>query len=114
MTSTSALSCFPFVAPGLTGVMGFLVGLASVCTAVLDEGISSQASPAMVSSLRKNGHNFASIERDSFASAEEIGIGDDLTITVATSEVGNVRRFRAVGVAEEPAVGVEKSLQSDV
>lgn len=62
----------------------------------------------------KNGHSFAKMERDSFASAEEIGTGDDLIIAVATSDVGNARRFRAVGVVEEPGVGVEKSLESNV
>jgi hypothetical protein len=103
------------MAPGLEGAAGFfLLGLASTCTAALEEGISSQASPAMVSSLMKNGHSFARIEMDSFASAEEIGTGDDLMIAVATSDVGNARRFRAVGVVEEPVVGVEKSLDSSV
>jgi hypothetical protein len=68
----------------------------------------------MVSSFTKNGHSFARIERDSFASAEDIGTGDDLMIAVATSDVGSARRFRAVGVAEEPDVGVEKSLESNM
>ena len=115
MTSSSALSCFPLMVPGLEGVTGFvLLGLVSTCKATLEEGISSQASPAMVSSFKKNGHNFARMERDSFASAEDIGTGDDLMIAVATSDVGSARRFRAVGVAEEPGVGVEKSLEQHV
>jgi hypothetical protein len=101
--------------PGLEGAIGFfLLGLAFTCRAGLEEGISSQASPAMVSSFMKNGHNFARIERDSFASAEDIGTGDDLMIAVATSDVGNVRRFRDVRVVEEVVVGVEKSLESNV
>lgn len=115
MTSSSALSCFPPTVLGPDGAIDlFLVGLVSTCAAVLEAGISSQASPAMVSSFRKNGHSFARMESDSFASADEIGTGDDLMIAVATSDVGNVRRFRAVGVAEEPVVGIEKSLESIV
>jgi len=113
VTSSSALSCFPLTVLGLDGATDlFLLGLASTCVAVLEEGISSQASPAMVSSLMKNGHSFARIESDSFASADEIGTGDDLMIAVATSDVGNARRFRGVGVAEEPVVGIEKSIQT--
>lgn len=93
----------------------FLVGLSSTPDAMVDAfgaGISSHSAPAMVSSLTKNGHSLARMLKDSLASAVEIGTGDDLMIAVATSEDGRARRLRLVGVAEEPAAGVEKSLQS--
>lgn len=73
-------------------------------------GISSHSFPAMFNCLRKNGQSLVKITRDSFASAEEIGTGEDLITAVATSDAGNARRFRVVGVAVADA-GVEKSLE---
>lgn len=61
-------------------------------------------------SLRKNGQSVVSRLSDSWASAEEMGTGEDLTIARATSEVGNARRLRAVGVELDPT-GDEKSLR---
>lgn len=40
-----------------------------------------------------------------------MGTGEDLTIALATSAVGNVRRFRPVAVP--PVTGVENSLIGD-
>lgn len=72
-------------------------------------GISSHASPAMSICLRKKGQSFVSRFSDSWASAKEIGTGEDFTIASDTSEVGSVRRLRAVGVELDPT-GDEKSL----
>jgi hypothetical protein len=100
--------------PGLGGAVAFiLVRLPSTfdaAVAAFAAGISSHSTPPMLSSLTKKGHSLARMPKDSFASAVEMGTGDDLMMAVATSEVGKARRLRAVGVAEEPAVGVEKSL----
>ena len=118
VTSSVALSTFP----GLGGTRGRFEGLASTAAdanpaGVLlfpDDtvaGISSHSSPAMFSGLRKNGHRLVSISSDSFASEREIGTGEDLITACATSEVGRVRRLRAVGVALLLlAAGVEKNL----
>ena len=46
---------------------------------------------------------------DSFASAVEMGTGDDLTIAAMTSVIGKARRF-LLGVNDMPVVGLEKSL----
>ena len=98
------------IEPGLEGSTGFrLLGLVSTCAA----GISSHASPPMVSSLTKKGQSPARIERDSFASADEIGTGDDFMTAVATSDAGRARRLRPLGVRAEPVAGVEKSLNNE-
>ena len=47
---------------------------------------------------------------DSFASAVEMGTGDDLTIAAMTSVIGKARRF-LLGVNDVPVEGLEKSLQ---
>ena len=49
------------------------------------------------------------IDIDSFASAVEMGTGDDLTIAAMTSVIGKARRFLP-GVNDVPVVGLEKSL----
>jgi hypothetical protein len=46
---------------------------------------------------------------DSFASAVEMGTGDDLTIAAMTSDKGKARRF-LLGVNDVPVAGLEKSL----
>lgn len=112
--SSSALSFFPLLAPGLEGgIRPCLVGLPSIVGLTVPEpeaGISSQSTPAILSRLRKKGHKFARITSDSFASAEEMGTGEDLTMAMVTSDVGNARRLRAVGVIEDPDAGVENNL----
>jgi hypothetical protein len=47
------------------------------------------------------------------ASADEMGTGEDLTIAVATSDVGKARRLRAIGVEADPVAGVENNLQKN-
>lgn len=112
-TNSCALSSFPLNLPGLEGAFCLaLVGESSRDGLLLfgaGAGISSQSSLEKVSCFKKNGHNLMSIARDSFASAVEIGTGEDLIMAVTTSEVGNARRFR-VGVDEPLVGGFEKSL----
>ena len=48
---------------------------------------------------------------DSFASAVEMGTGEDFTTAVMTSAIGRALRFLE-GVEDPPAVGLEKSLRS--
>lgn len=106
VTSASALS---ITDPGLLGTSGFLDGLPSE----LPEdgaGISSHASPPMVSCFKKKGHSFASIASESAASAEDIGTGDDLTMAGFTSDMGSARRLRTVEDEVDPSAGVEKIL----
>ena len=86
------------------------MGVASVLRAACEAGISNHSSPAMLSSFTKKGQSFVSMESDSLASADEMGTGEDLITAVTTSGVGNARRFRVVGVVDEPATGAEKSL----
>lgn len=76
----------------------------------VEAGISSHSFPAIFNCLIKKGHSLARRANDSFASAVEMGTGDDFMIAVATSDNGNARRLRAMGVAEEPVTGVENSL----
>lgn len=116
--TSSALSSFPLMGgPGLggaTGLRGLLLALVlgpsiSVVVAVVGAGISNHSTPAISMSLMKNGHRLVRRPRDSCASAEEIGTGEDLTIASATSNFGKARRFLADGVVLEPT-GDEKSL----
>jgi hypothetical protein len=62
--------------------------------------------------VRKNGQRSVIIDRDVSASAREIGVLDDLTITSATSANGiALRRVRGGVVREdEDAPGAENSL----
>lgn len=53
------------------------------------------------------------MERDSLASAAEMGTGEDFTMAVATSEVGSARRFRVLDEEADPT-GAEKSLSNDI
>ena|SRR5882762_10370593 len=118
--SISALSFLPFTGgPGLglaTGLPG-LPGLPSTLSvaepevAVVGAGISTHSSPPMFISFRKNGQRLVRRLRDSWASADEIGTGEDFTIASTTSDVGRARRLRAAGVALDP-VGEEKSLRN--
>ena len=78
--------------------------------AVIGVGISNHSSPSIFISLRKNGHRLVRRPRDSCASANEIGTGDDLTTASATSDFGRVRRFLADGIVQEPT-GDEKRLR---
>jgi hypothetical protein len=60
--------------------------------------------------LRKNGHKEAKMARDSWASAVDIGTGDDFKTAEATSEAGKARRLQV----ESPVFdveGPEKSLE---
>lgn len=50
--------------------------------------------------------------RESTASADEMGTGEDLMTAVVTSESGRARRLRRDGDADVPAAGDENSLQS--
>jgi len=116
LVSTSSALSFLFLTgePGLGGAVG-LVGLPSafvVSEAEVGAGISSHSSPAMSISLRKNGQRLERRWRDSWASADEIGTGEDFTMASATSDVGKARRLRAVGVMFDPA-GEEKSLRRE-
>ena len=103
--------------PGLNGILGLLFeGVPSVDTAeveaaatLLEDGISIHSSPDILSFFTKNGQSLINIEMDSFASAVEMGTGDDLTIAAITSVIGKARRF-LLGVNDVPAVGLEKSL----
>ena len=92
---------FPFVgeSPEVDALLG-----------VEGAGISSHSAPDISSFLRKNGHNLMSIVMDSFASAVEIGTGEDLTTAVMTSFKGRALRLRE-GVEEPPPAGLEKSLE---
>ena len=112
-TNSCALSVFPFNLPGLKGSFcSTLVGESSrggLLLFVAGAGISSHSSPEKFSCFKKNGHSLMSIARDSFASAAEIGTGEDLIMAAMTSEVGSARRFR-VGVDEPQVGGFEKSL----
>jgi len=76
-----------------------------------EAGISSHSCPSISRSLRKDGHRLVKIERDSWASALDIGTGDDFKTAAATSEAGRARRLRA----ESPTFvvdGPEKSLDN--
>jgi len=106
----SATLFLALVGPGLGGAPDLPVSTLSEAVAS-DAGISSHSTPAMLSCLRKKGHRFVRIVRDSFASAEDIGTGEDFTIAVATSEAGSARRFLVVGVEEDPT-GVENNIQT--
>lgn len=114
--TSSALSFLLLIGgPGLGGVTslrGLLTSalLAIDVEAVVGAGISSHSSPAISKSLRKKGHKLVRRPRDSWASAEEMGTGEDFTTARATSDVGRARRLRVVGVVLAPT-GEEKSLQ---
>jgi hypothetical protein len=58
----------------------------------------------------KNGQRSVNRLIDSWASASEIGTGEDFTIALAISEVGSARRFLGETVAEFPA-GAENNLK---
>ena len=94
--NTSALSSLPRLGPGLVGTSFS----PDVC---VEAGISNHSCPSTTSGLRKNGHREVKMVRDSWASAVDIGTGDDFKTAEATSEAGKVRRLRA----ESPAFGVE-------
>jgi hypothetical protein len=102
VSTLSALSCLLRLEPGLVGASLSL----DVCA---EAGISSHSCPSMSSGLRKNGHKEFKIVRDSWASAVDIGTGDDFKTAEATSEAGRARRLRV----ESPTFvvdGPEKSL----
>jgi hypothetical protein len=79
-----------------------------------EEGISSQSLPDITTFLRKNGHNSMSIRSDSFASAPEMGTGEDLMTTDTTSAMGMVRLFRLGVEADAEPPGFEKSLDDTI
>ena len=97
------MPALPFV-----GVFGFDDPAAPV-----EEGIPSQSLPDITTFLRKNGHNSMSIRSDSFASASEMGTGEDLMTTDTTSVMGIVRLFR-LGVEVDAEPGFEKSLEDGI
>ena len=81
--------------------------------ACAEAGISSHSCPSMFRGLRNRGHRLVKIERDSWASALDIGTGDDFKTAAATSDAGRARRLRA----ESPTFvvdGPEKSLDSAI
>jgi hypothetical protein len=94
--NTSALSSLPRLGPGLVGTSFS----PDVC---VEAGISNHSCPSTSSGLRKNGHREVKMVRDSWASAVDIGTGDDFKTAEATSEAGKARRLRV----ESPALGVE-------
>lgn len=75
-------------------------------------GISSHSCLPTVLEVRKNGHRSVIIDKEVSASAREIGVLDDLTITSATSANGiALRRVRGGVVREdEDEPGAENSL----
>jgi hypothetical protein len=98
----SAPSGLPRLELGLVGASLSL----DVCT---EAGISSHSCPSMSSDLRKNGHREVKIPRDSWASAVDMGTGDDFKTAEATSDPGRARRLRA-DRARFVVDGPEKSL----
>jgi hypothetical protein len=95
-------SFLPRLERGLEGASLSLDGYA-------EAGISSHSCPSISRGLRKNGHKRVNMVRDSWASALDIGTGDDFKTAAATSEAGRARRLRA----ESPTFvvdGFEKSL----
>lgn len=99
-------SFFPRLEPGLEGTSLSLDGYA-------EAGISSHSCPSISRGLRKNGHKRVNMASDSWASALDIGTGDDFKTAAATSEAGRARRLRA----ESPTFvvdGFEKSLNTAV
>ena len=114
LSNSWALSSFPLTLPGLLGITCLpFVGEPSEGASELlgaGAGISSHSPPEILSFLRKNGHSLISMSIDSLASAVDIGTGDDFTIAVTTSAVGNARRFLA-GVDVPPVVGLENNLK---
>jgi len=104
VSTSSKLSSFPRLEPGL-------VGTSLSPDACAEAGISSHSCPSISKGLRKDGHRLVRIERDSRASAPDIGTGDDFKTAAATSEAGRVRRLRT----ESPMLvvdGPEKSIQT--
>ena len=114
--SSSALACLPRTRLGLTGTLP-LPGLdvewpeGSDIGTVCGAGISSHSSPSKFLEMRKKGHILTSILSESWASAKEMGTGDDLIIAAVISSEGRARLLRVVVAVAEPA-GFEKSLQS--
>lgn len=96
----------PWLEPGLEGTSLSLDGHT-------EAGISSHPCPSISKGLRKDGHMRVNMARDSWASAVDIGTGDDFRTAAATSEAGRARRLRA----ESPTFvveGPEKSLDSEI
>lgn len=79
---------------------------------VAGAGISSHSSPAMSILRRKKGHSDNNNSRDSCASADEIGTGEDLSTAAATSSIGKARRLRELGVDNVEEVGFENSIHT--
>jgi len=96
---------------GLGAVLG-LVGVSSTIDmpVLAVAGISSHSSPEISILFKKNGQSSESIIIDSFASAVEMGTGDDLMTAAITSLAGRQRRFRPEGVDVDPVVGFENNL----
>jgi hypothetical protein len=106
VNTSSKPSFFPRLEPGLEGASLSLDGYA-------EAGISSHSCPSTSKGLRKNGHRRVNIARDSWASAVDIGTGDDFRTAAATSEAGRARRLRV----ESPTFAVdgpEKSLEGEI
>jgi hypothetical protein len=76
-------------------------------------GISNHSCLPIVLEVRKNGHRSVNIDSEVSASASEIGVLEDLTMTSATSDNGIVLRRVRGGVVmevEEDEPGAENSL----
>jgi hypothetical protein len=106
VNTSSKLSSFPRLEPGL-------VGTSLSPDACAEAGISSHSCPSIFRGLRNDGHRLVKMVRDSWASALDMGTGDDFKTAAATSEAGKARRLRA----ESPAFvidGPEKSLENAI
>lgn len=104
--NTSALSSLLRLGPGL-------VGTSFSPDECVEAGISNHSCPSTSNGFRKNGHREVKMVRDSWASAVDMGTGDDFKTAEATSETGRARRLRV----ESPAFdveGPEKSLKSRI
>ncbi len=111
VTSSTALSSFPRIRPGLGGAFRGLAE-SSTAAAVEGAGISSHSALAISSLRRKNGQSDASKSRDSRASADEIGTGEDFNTAAATSSTGKARRLRVLGRADVEPEGFENNIQT--
>lgn len=99
---------------GLPGLDGEVILVKSILSDDVEEaGISSHSSPAMSNGRTKKEQRVVRRSKESRASANEMGTGDDLTTAVATSAVGKARRFRLVGFEVDPT-GLENNLREDL
>lgn len=80
-------------------------------------GISNHSCLPIVLEVRKNGHRSVNIDNEVSASASDIGVLEDLTMTSATSANGMVLRRVRGGVVidvDDDEPGAENSLRSQL